>query len=238
MGIYSREEKSFYIPSIGPTYRKYHDTIMHALHGRQLTLDAALHHLVTQGHVLTEVALLLVETLRTGHKVLVAGNGGSAAEAQHFVAELVGRFKRDRAPYAAISLTTDTSVLTAVANDYGFQEVFARQVDALGQPDDLLLVFSTSGESENVVRAALTGQRSLMKVVAITGEQPSRLERLADKTIHVLGNEAATVQELHMVITHILCEVAEAQLSFCEDAGDQMRASQALAEGVSFTDGV
>src|SRR5207302_7352453 len=116
-----------------------------------------LQQLTSSAHLLSTAALWLVETLRSGHKVLVVGNGGSAAEAQHFVAELVGRFKQERVPYAAIALTGDTAVLTAIANDYGYSEIFARQVAALGQAGDLLLAFSTSGEAKNVVRAAHAG---------------------------------------------------------------------------------
>ena len=141
------------------------------------------------------------------------GNGGSAAEAQHLAAELVGRFKRERMPYAVISLATDTAILTAIANDYGYQDVFARQLRALGQPGDLLIAFSTSGESENVLRAAEAGHQCLLKVVAVTGERPSRLEALSDVTVRVPCIDTAVAQELHMVVTHILCDIAETWLS-------------------------
>ncbi len=149
------------------------------------------------------------------NKVLVAGNGGSAAEAQHFAAELVGRFKRERAPYAVLSLTTDTSILTAVANDYGYADVFARQVLAFGQSGDLLIAFSTSGESENLLRAAVAGHQSRMTVIAITGDRPNRLDRLADVTVRVPVVDTAVAQELHMIVTHILCDIAESELASC-----------------------
>ncbi len=194
----------------------YHNAIVNALACHRTMLDLALAQFTMRAMVLTEVVARLVEALRTGHKVLVAGNGGSAAEAQHFSAELVGRFKRERAPYAVLSLTTDSSILTAVANDYGYQDVFARQVLALGQPGDLLIAFSTSGESENLVRAAVAAQRCLMTVVAITGDRPNRLECLADVTVHVPVVDTALAQELHMVVTHILCDIAEKELSACE----------------------
>jgi D-sedoheptulose 7-phosphate isomerase len=148
--------------------------------------------------------------------VLVAGNGGSAAEAQHFAAELVGRFKRERDPYAVLSLTTDTSILTAVANDYGYAEVFARQVRGFGECGDLLLLFSTSGESENLVRAAIAAQQCLMSVAAITCDRSSRLEHIANVTVRVPVVDTAFVQELHMVVTHILCDIAESELAQCE----------------------
>src|SRR5438045_9561312 len=124
-------------------------------------LDKALTQFLGRVAVFAEVTACIIETLRSGHKVLVAGNGGSAADAQHFAAELVGRVKRERAPYAVLSLTTDTSILTAVANDYGYAEVFARQVRGFGECGDLLVLFSTSGESENLVRAATEAQRCL-----------------------------------------------------------------------------
>ena len=153
--------------------------------------------------------------------MLVAGNGGSAAEAQHFAAELMGRFKHERMPYAVLSLTTDTATITAISNDYGYQDVFARQVRALGHPGDLLIAFSTSGESENLVRAAMVGQQCLMTVVAVTGDRPSRLEHRADITVRVPVVDTAATQELHMVVTHILCDVVEARLCASESELEQ-----------------
>ena len=195
----------------------YHDTIVNALNDRRSVLDAALSRLLSQAPVLTDVATRLVETLRSGHKVLVVGNGGSAAEAQHFAAELVGRFKRNRAPYAVLALTTDTAILTAVANDYGYQEVFARQVTAFGQPDDMLLAFSTSGESENLLYAARAGRSRQMTVVAITGELSNSLEMLSDVTLKMPLFDTALVQELHMIITHILCDIVETSLASSDE---------------------
>ena len=147
--------------------------------------------------------------------MLIAGNGGSAAEAQHFAAELVGRFKRERVPYAVLSLTTDTSILTAVANDYGYHDVFARQVSALGQPGDLFIAFSTSGESENLVRALAAGRRCLLTTVAITGDRPNRMARLADVAVRVPAVASDIVQELHLAVLHILCDLAESKLADC-----------------------
>src|SRR5579859_2210682 len=204
-------------PPLQPVGRPdYEERIVNALSWRRNLLDSALAQFVTQTAPLTEAVAMLIETLRNGNKVFVAGNGGSAAEAQHFAAELVGRFKRERAPYAVLSLTTDTSILTAIANDYGYQEVFARQVIGLSQPGDLLITFSTSGESENLIRAAGAAQQCLMRVIAITGERPSRLERHASVTLRVPSTDTAIAQELHMVVTHILCDLVEAELSGCE----------------------
>lgn len=196
----------------GTSCSDYYDAVVSVLTSRRSMLDTALTQFTTRAMGLTEVAARLIETLRTGHKVLVAGNGGSAAEAQHFAAELVGRFKRERAPYAVLSLTTDTSILTAVANDYGYQDVFARQVLAFGQPGDMLVAFSTSGESENLLRAAAAAQHCMMAVIAVTGDRPSRLECLADVTVRVPTVDTAITQELHMIVTHILCDIAESEL--------------------------
>src|SRR5256885_10804569 len=132
----------------------YHNVVVGMLARRRVMLDDALAQFATRAEALAEVATRLVETLRTGHKVLVAGNGGSAAEAQHFAAELVGRFKRERAPYAVLSLTSDTAILTAVANDYGYQEIFSRQNFAFREPEELLVGFSTSGGSEDLLPSA------------------------------------------------------------------------------------
>ncbi|MBX5492113.1 MAG: SIS domain-containing protein [Chloroflexi bacterium] len=183
------------------------------LAARRTALAHALDGLAAEVGLLGEVAHCLLATLRAGRKLLVAGNGGSAAEAQHFAAELVGRFQRERRPYAAIALTADTATLTAVANDYGYAEVFARQVRALGQPGDLLLAFSTSGESENVVRAALAARSLGMHVVAITGARESRLGAVADLVVRVAANDPAVTQELHLVLTHALCDCVEAALA-------------------------
>lgn len=191
----------------------YSDVVTAALAGRQLMLDAALTQLKLRAVTLAEAAACLVKTLRSGHKVLIAGNGGSAAEAQHLAAELIGRFKREREAYAVLSLTTDTAILTAVANDYGYQDVFARQVSGLGQPGDLLVAFSTSGESENVARAAAEARKLRMATIAVTGDRPSRLERLADLTVRVPADDTALVQELHLVVTHLLCDIVESELA-------------------------
>ena len=219
MRISSQEQNTAVIvPSFSsPINTMYQAMIVNALDERRVTFDIALSRLASRTSVLTDVATRLIETLRSGHKVLVVGNGGSAAEAQHFAAELVGRFKRNRAPYAVLALTTDTAILTAVANDYGYQEVFARQVAAFGQPGDMLLAFSTSGESENILYAARAGQQRQMTVVAITGELSNSLEMLSDVTLKMPLFDTALVQELHMIITHILCDLVETHLSSPDD---------------------
>ncbi|HZU11895.1 MAG TPA: SIS domain-containing protein [Chloroflexota bacterium] len=179
---------------------------------RQDTLPAAL-EMLGRDPALPAAADLLISTLRRGHKVLAAGNGGSAAEAQHFAAELVGRFQRERAPYAAIALTVDSSILTAVANDYGYEQVFARQVGALGQPGDLFLAYSTSGESPNLLAAALEARHHGLSVVAVTGACDSSLTAAADIAIRAPVPATPLVQEVHVIVTHLLCDAAERALT-------------------------
>lgn len=218
MEIVSQQESGmpthpFHLISAANDYR---DSVVGALMYRRIHLETALSDLIARSDTLAEVAYVLVETLREGHKVLLTGNGGSAAEAQHFAAELVGRFKRERAPYAVLALTTDTSILTAVANDYGYTDVFSRQIRAFGQENDLLIALSTSGESDNLIHAARAARQLRMKVVAITGDRPSRLGALSDLALRVPTVDTALSQELHLMVTHILCDIAETQLAACE----------------------
>lgn len=191
---------------------RHHSTLTTAIRERQGQLAEALGQLAYRTAALAEVAECLIAALSSGHKALVAGNGGSAAAAQHFVAELVGRFQHDREPYRAIALTADIATLTAVANDYGYAEVFARQVRALGQAGDVLVLFSTRGESENLVQATNAGRRCRLTTVAITGDHPNRLAGLADLCVRVPATETAIVQELHQIVTHLLCGIVEAEL--------------------------
>lgn len=196
----------------------YQEAVSARLLERRASIASALVELDAVSAPLARSAELLITALRSGAKVLVAGNGGSAAEAQHFAAELVGRFQRVRAPYAALALTTDSSILTAVANDFGYQHVFERQVLGLGHAGDILLIFSTSGESENVVRAAIAAHGRDMVVIAVTGEKASSVESWANVTVRVPGTEASAVQEIHMVVTHILCGIVESELAGSGDA--------------------
>jgi D-sedoheptulose 7-phosphate isomerase len=151
--------------------------------------------------------------LRSGHTILVCGNGGSAAESQHFAAELTGRFRRERRALAAIALTVDTSALTAIGNDYGFDQVFARQVEALGVEGDVLLAISTSGQSPNVVLAAKTARRMGLAVVALTGASAGALGEHADVVLAVPDDNTARVQEVQLSILHLLCEELERALA-------------------------
>jgi len=150
--------------------------------------------------------------LEGGGKVLLAGNGGSAGDAQHMASELVGRFERERAALAAIALTADTSVLTSVANDYSYKQVFARQVEALGQPGDVAFGISTSGESPNVVIALQVAKARGLKTVALTGRDGGSVGRAADIHVNVPDQSSARVQEVHRTLIHVMCEVIEENL--------------------------
>jgi D-sedoheptulose 7-phosphate isomerase len=152
---------------------------------------------------------LICRTLASGNKVLICGNGGSAADAQHIAAELVGRYEQHRRAWPAIALTTDTSALTAVSNDYGYSEVFARQVEALAVANDLLIAISTSGESANVIRAATIARQLGCKVIGLTGAIGGTLAPLCDLTLNVPSSRTARVQELHITIGHIWCEMVD-----------------------------
>jgi D-sedoheptulose 7-phosphate isomerase len=153
-------------------------------------------------------AELLIDCIANGGCIYICGNGGSAADAQHIAAELVGRFLRERKGLPAVALTTDTSILTSVGNDYGFEKVFARQVEALLKSNDVLWAFSTSGTSKNVLAAAELAKEQGGKVLAFTGKKNSPLEQLADGCICIEG-PTATVQEIHQLAYHILCDLVE-----------------------------
>lgn len=148
----------------------------------------------------------LLDVLSGGGRLLAAGNGGSAAQAQHLTAELVGRYREDRAPFSALSLHADTSSTTAIANDYGVDEVFARQVRAHGRPGDVLMLLSTSGASANLLAAARAAAQSGVTVWALTGPAPNPLAASSNSALSVPGNSTATVQELHLVALHMICE--------------------------------
>ena len=155
---------------------------------------------------------LTTSCLRSGHKVMVCGNGGSAADAQHLATELVCRFAFDRRALPALALTTDTSALTAIANDLGFDRVFARQVEALAESGDLLIAISTSGRSPNVIEAARQARAVGCSVVAMTGADGNKLAELADLALAAPSANVARIQEVHAVVIHILVESVEAAL--------------------------
>ncbi|UDY24978.1 SIS domain-containing protein [Nocardioides sp. Kera G14] len=162
--------------------------------------------------VLDDWGVRLTSVLEGGGRLLAAGNGGSAAQAQHLTAELVGRYREDRAPYSAICLTSETSSLTAIINDYPPTELFARQVEAHGRPGDVLVLMSTSGRSENMVAAAARGRKAGLEVWAMTGPLPNPLAEHATEYCAVDAPYTATVQELHLVGLHILCAAVDRTL--------------------------
>ena len=164
---------------------------------------------------LSRAATVLAEALRAGAKVLACGNGGSAGDAQHFAAELTGRFERERPGLPGIALTVDSSALTAIANDYAFEQVFAKQVQALGRRGDVLLAISTSGNSPNVLRAMQAAQAQGMQVIALTrkdGGQMAQALRPGDVELRAAANVTARVQEVHILFLHCLCDAIDEQL--------------------------
>jgi D-sedoheptulose 7-phosphate isomerase len=164
---------------------------------------------------------LMFNALSNGNKILACGNGGSAGDAQHFAAELVGRFERERFPLPAIALTTDTSIITAVGNDYSFNEIFSKQVQAFGQAGDILLAISTSGNSGNVVAAVEAALEREMRVVALTGKDGGKLgQMLTDADVHINVPHARTarIQEVHLVAIHSICDGLDVALFGEEDA--------------------
>lgn len=175
----------------------------------------ALHERVRSSGVEATVraAAAMTAALRQGGKVLVFGNGGSAADAQHAAAELVGRFRRERRGYAAVSLTADPSVLTSIGNDYGYDRVFARQIEALGRPGDVALAISCSGESPNVLRALDAARAGGLLTIALTGRDGGTAGRLADVHVHVPSASTPRVQEVHRTLLHVICDLVEGELS-------------------------
>lgn len=163
----------------------------------------------------------LVGCITAGGKILICGNGGSAADAQHFAAEFVGRFERERPPLAAIALTTDSSILTAVGNDYDFNQIFVKQVQALGSPGDVLIAISTSGNSANVLAAVAAAKAKEMTVVALTGRGGGRMrEALAETDVHICvpHERTARIQEVHLLTIHCLCDAVDLQLMGEQDS--------------------
>lgn len=165
------------------------------------------------GSTILSVACYMIDALDRGHKVIFMGNGGSAADAQHLAAELVGRFTRERQGLAAISLTTDTSILTAIANDYGYDQIFSRQVEALAQNGDVVVGISTSGNSPNVLKAMEAAANKGCILVGFAGNKGGKLYQNTDLCITVPSLVTARIQEMHILIGHILCDIVEEYFS-------------------------
>ena len=166
-----------------------------------------------KGLLLEKTAHVLVKALKSGHKVLVFGNGGSAAESQHLAAELVNKFSRPRQPLRAVALTTDTSTLTSIANDSSYDFVFSRQVEALGDEGDVALALSTSGTSPNIVEALRAAKKKRMLTIALTGEGGGKLGPLADFMLDVPSRSTPRIQEVHLVLLHLIAQELDDKLA-------------------------
>jgi D-sedoheptulose 7-phosphate isomerase len=155
------------------------------------------------------IAAAIISALRSGNKLLIVGNGGSAADAQHIAAEIIGRYKRDRPGYAALALTTDTSALTSIANDYGFEQVFARQVEGLGACGDVLMALSTSGKSPNILAALRTARERGLVIVGFTGTRGENLRPLCDHLLIAPSDDTPVIQQIHLAVAHGICDEIE-----------------------------
>ncbi|WP_299237852.1 D-sedoheptulose 7-phosphate isomerase [Sulfurihydrogenibium sp.] len=162
---------------------------------------------------IVNLGILIGKRLKLGNKLLICGNGGSAADSQHFAAEVVGRFEKERKGFSAIALTTDTSALTAIGNDYGFDKVFSRQVEALGQKGDILIGISTSGNSNNVIEAVKVAKGLGIFTVGLLGKDGGQLKDLVDKAFIVRSNNTARIQEVHITFIHAICRVLDLYLT-------------------------
>lgn len=172
-----------------------------------------LQNLKSQAGTIVNIAEIFIEAIRRGNKILFFGNGGSAADAQHLGAEFVGRFKLERKGLPAIALTTNTSSLTSIGNDYGFEQIFSRQVEALGKKGDVAVGISTSGNAENVIAGIKMAKKMELRTVAFSGGDGGNLSKLADIALIVPANDTANVQELHITAGHIICELSEKELN-------------------------
>ncbi len=159
-----------------------------------------------------QIADLMIECLRKGGKVILFGNGGSAGDAQHIAAELIGRFKKDRTAMAAIALTTNSSVMTSLANDYGYEVVFAKQIEALGQKNDIVIGISTSGKAKNVALGIKQAKKNGLRAIALSGGDGGEIAKLADVSLLVPSSITARIQEAHITVGHIVCELVEEAL--------------------------
>ena len=161
---------------------------------------------------ISEVSKKIIESYKTGKKVLLAGNGGSAADAQHIAAELVSKFSIERTALNAIALTTNTSILTAVGNDYNHDYIFSRQIEAYGNNEDIFIAISTSGNSKNIIKSIETAKQKGLFVIGLTGNKSCQMDNLCDYVIKVPSNKTPIIQESHIMIGHIICEIVEKEL--------------------------
>lgn len=170
----------------------------------------------TYTETIAKIARLVTDAVKSGSKVLLCGNGGSAADAQHIAAEFVNRFYINRAPYAAVALTTDTSIITSIANDFSYEEIFSKQVQAIGKKGDVLIAISTSGTAKNVNLAVKEAKEMGITSISFTGKDGGTLKDLCDINFIVPTNDTPRIQEIHITAAHIICEIMEAELACTE----------------------
>lgn len=203
--LLTQEEKdALLVPVVNPAEQIYEHHLIE--HKRLFEVMLLLRHDIEA------TAQLMAQCLMNGNKVLLCGNGGSASDAQHFAAELAGRFMKNRPPLAAVALSANAAVLTCIGNDFGFDEIYARQVDAFGARGDCLIAISTSGNSENVVRAVKAARKRGLSTIALCGEE-GKLNRLCEQVMAVPSTSTARVQEAHIFIIHTLCALVETHLN-------------------------
>jgi D-sedoheptulose 7-phosphate isomerase len=176
-------------------------------------IEVILNVIKSQIPQIVECAGAIFSALMKGNKILICGNGGSAADAQHIAAEFVGRFENERIALPAIALTTDTSALTALGNDYGFERIYARQIEALARPGDVLIALSTSGNSPNIISAIMSARKIGCEVVGLTGAKGKKLASLCDKCILIPSDRTARIQEAHITVGHIWCEIIDERIN-------------------------
>jgi D-sedoheptulose 7-phosphate isomerase len=186
--------------------------LAHVVSGLREGAELRIHLAQALGEKIVDAANVIAESLKNGGKVLLFGNGGSAADAQHLAAELVGRFVLERSPLPGIALTTDSSILTAVGNDYGFDQVFVRQILALGRPKDVAIGISTSGNSPNVIKAVQAAAEQGLRTIGLAGRDGGALAKAVELPITVPSTNTARIQECHIAVGHVLCELVEDEL--------------------------
>lgn len=178
-------------------------------------LDESLKVAKIQNNLIDEIeniTELILKSLKAGNKILICGNGGSASDSQHFAAEFVGRFKNDKEPLAAIALTTDSSILTSIGNDYGFEYIFSKQIEALGKKDDVLIVISTSGSSQNIINALKEGKNKGLLTISFVGNNIESIESLSDIFITIPSEETGVIQQAHITLLQVIAGAVEYSL--------------------------
>lgn len=183
-------------------------TIERMLNCRFSVIDKIIQCKAIQQSILSS-AIKIAYCLSNGGKIITAGNGGSASQSQHFVSEFLGKFKKKRFPYAAISLNSDTSLLTCIGNDYGFERIFSRQILGIAKPNDIFIAFTTSGMSRNISEALITCKDMGVKTIVFTGEGKHDIDIVSDITINIPNNDIPIIQECHAIVSHIICELVE-----------------------------